>query len=164
MCTHTQALPTRLASCIAGTQYTFILPASKALPSQMVDVSRGKTRHRTSVGVRWSADPVAKELLDEMGGALLATSVHVPEHLVSSWLAAHYCRLLEAGLLAASRSMLGNAELRASPACSSAVHCQGLVGMQRVLPLRSSWPLFMLAGCRNGAGAGQRRLVRHVWQ
>lgn len=33
-------------------QYTFILPASKNLPSQMVDFYKGTTKHRKSVGVR----------------------------------------------------------------------------------------------------------------
>jgi tRNA A37 threonylcarbamoyladenosine synthetase subunit TsaC/SUA5/YrdC len=33
-------------------QYTFILPASKSLPSQMVDWVKGKTKQRKSVGVR----------------------------------------------------------------------------------------------------------------
>jgi tRNA A37 threonylcarbamoyladenosine synthetase subunit TsaC/SUA5/YrdC len=41
-------------------QYTFILGASKNLPSQVVDFRKGKTRQRKSVGVRMPDDPVCK--------------------------------------------------------------------------------------------------------
>jgi tRNA A37 threonylcarbamoyladenosine synthetase subunit TsaC/SUA5/YrdC len=41
-------------------QYTFILTASKNLPSQVVDFRKGKTRQRKSVGVRMPDDPICK--------------------------------------------------------------------------------------------------------
>lgn len=41
-------------------QYTFILGASKNLPSQVVDFRKGKTRQRKSVGVRMPDDPVCR--------------------------------------------------------------------------------------------------------
>ena len=40
-------------------QYTFILTASKGLPSQVVD-AKGRTKHRRSVGVRMPADAVCQ--------------------------------------------------------------------------------------------------------
>lgn len=61
--------------------YTFILPATKNLPSQCIDFMKGKNIHRKSVGVRLSSDPVCKAVLAGMGRPLLCTSVHVPEHL-----------------------------------------------------------------------------------
>ncbi|KAG2447152.1 hypothetical protein HYH02_007898 [Chlamydomonas schloesseri] len=61
--------------------YTFVLPATKNLPSQCIDFMSGKNIHRKSVGVRMPADPVCQALLDGVGGALLCTSVHVPEVL-----------------------------------------------------------------------------------
>ena len=47
--------------------YTLILPASKNLPSQMVDFMRGKTIHRKSVGVRITDDPVCQALAAKPG-------------------------------------------------------------------------------------------------
>lgn len=64
--------------------YTFVLPATKNLPSQCIDFMSGKTIHRKSVGVRLSADPVCQAVLEGMGGPLLSTSVHVPDVLVLS--------------------------------------------------------------------------------
>lgn len=61
--------------------YTLILPASKNLPSQMVDFMKGKTFHRKSVGVRISSDPVCQSVLEGMGRPLLCTSVHVGDHV-----------------------------------------------------------------------------------
>ena len=53
-------------------QYTFILPASKALPNQVVDPQRGKTRQRLSVGVRWPDAAVVQALMADAGGCLLS--------------------------------------------------------------------------------------------
>lgn len=61
--------------------YTLILPASKALPSQVVDVVKGKTVQRKSVGVRIPDDAVCQAVLQGVGRPLLSTSVHVPKHL-----------------------------------------------------------------------------------
>ncbi|KXZ48779.1 hypothetical protein GPECTOR_25g363 [Gonium pectorale] len=61
--------------------YTFVLPATKNLPSQCIDFMSGKNIHRKSVGVRLPADPVCQAILDGMAGPLLCTSVHVPEVL-----------------------------------------------------------------------------------
>ncbi|GLC46151.1 hypothetical protein PLESTB_001195500 [Pleodorina starrii] len=61
--------------------YTFVLPATKNLPSQCIDFMSGKTIHRKSVGIRLPADPICQAILDGVGGALLCTSVHVPEVL-----------------------------------------------------------------------------------
>ncbi|PNH07203.1 hypothetical protein TSOC_006364 [Tetrabaena socialis] len=61
--------------------YTFVLPATKNLPSQCIDFMSGKNIHRKSVGVRLSADPVCKAVVEGMDGPLLCTSVHVPEVL-----------------------------------------------------------------------------------
>ncbi|GFR52586.1 hypothetical protein Agub_g15180 [Astrephomene gubernaculifera] len=61
--------------------YTFVLPATKNLPSQCIDFMSGKNIHRKSVGVRLPADPVCQAVLDALGGPLLCTSVHVPEVL-----------------------------------------------------------------------------------
>lgn len=41
-------------------QYTIILPASKNLPSQVVDFKKGKTQKRKSVGVRYPDEPIAQ--------------------------------------------------------------------------------------------------------
>ncbi len=46
-----------IMSCL---QYTFILPASKRLPSQVVDPWKGTTKHRSTVGVRWPKEPVCQ--------------------------------------------------------------------------------------------------------
>ncbi|GAX73974.1 hypothetical protein CEUSTIGMA_g1424.t1 [Chlamydomonas eustigma] len=61
--------------------FTLILPASKNLPSQMVDFMKGKTIHRKSVGVRLPDDDVCQAVLQGMDRPLLCTSVHVDEHL-----------------------------------------------------------------------------------
>lgn len=61
--------------------YTFILPATKNLPSQCIDFMKGTSIHRKSVGVRLPADPVCQFVLEGVGRPLLCTSVHVPEHL-----------------------------------------------------------------------------------
>jgi tRNA A37 threonylcarbamoyladenosine synthetase subunit TsaC/SUA5/YrdC len=42
------------------TQYTLILPASKNLPTQVVDVMKGRKIHRKSVGVRMPDDHVTQ--------------------------------------------------------------------------------------------------------
>jgi tRNA A37 threonylcarbamoyladenosine synthetase subunit TsaC/SUA5/YrdC len=52
-------LPTSNA-VIAVAQYTIILPASKNLPSQVVDFKKGKTQKRKSVGVRYPDEPIAQ--------------------------------------------------------------------------------------------------------
>jgi len=57
--------------------YTLILPASKNLPSLMVDFMKAKTIHRKSVGVRIPADAVCQAVLEGVGHPLLCTSVHV---------------------------------------------------------------------------------------
>jgi len=41
-------------------QYTIILPASKNLPSQVVDFKKGKTQKRKSVGVRYPDEPISR--------------------------------------------------------------------------------------------------------
>lgn len=41
-------------------QYTIILPASKNLPSQVVDFKKGKTQKRKSVGVRYPDEPIVQ--------------------------------------------------------------------------------------------------------
>eukprot|EP00877_Chromochloris_zofingiensis_P003194 jgi/Chrzof1/12876/Cz07g10170.t1 len=61
--------------------YTFILPASKNLPSQMVDFYKGTTKHRKSVGVRVPDNSICQAVLEGLGRVLLSHSVHVPEHL-----------------------------------------------------------------------------------
>ncbi|KAG2489365.1 hypothetical protein HYH03_012195 [Edaphochlamys debaryana] len=61
--------------------YTFVLPATKNLPSQCVDFIELKRAHRKSVGVRIPDDKICQAILDGFGGPLLCTSVHVPEHL-----------------------------------------------------------------------------------
>lgn len=58
--------------------YTIILPASKNLPSQVVDFKKGKTQKRKSVGVRYPDNPIVQALIAAVGGPLLSHSVHVP--------------------------------------------------------------------------------------
>lgn len=67
------AVPQRLVCCASAycqccvccvlchaVQYTIILPASKNLPSQVVDFKKGKTQKRKSVGVRYPDEPIAQ--------------------------------------------------------------------------------------------------------
>lgn len=61
--------------------YTFILLANKNLPAQIVDFLKGTAKHRKSVGVRIPADPLCQAVLENVGGVLACTSVHVPDHL-----------------------------------------------------------------------------------
>jgi tRNA A37 threonylcarbamoyladenosine synthetase subunit TsaC/SUA5/YrdC len=74
--------------------YTFILPAAKRMPAQVVDRRRGTARHRRTVGVRLPGDGVSRAVVEAMaaakramgglgeggealeGAALLAHSVH----------------------------------------------------------------------------------------
>eukprot|EP00879_Flechtneria_rotunda_P004131 GHRR01004377.1.p1 GENE.GHRR01004377.1~~GHRR01004377.1.p1 ORF type:complete len:272 (+),score=69.05 GHRR01004377.1:104-919(+) len=71
----------RLAQRLLPGPYTFILGASKNLPSQVVDFKRGKTRHRKSVGVRMPDEPISKAVIEAFGECLLSHSVHVVNHL-----------------------------------------------------------------------------------
>ncbi|WIA42890.1 hypothetical protein OEZ86_008806 [Tetradesmus obliquus] len=71
----------RMAQRLLPGPYTFILGASKNLPSQVVDFRKGKTRQRKSVGVRMPDDPVCRAVLQGLGGCLLSHSVHVDETL-----------------------------------------------------------------------------------
>lgn len=41
-------------------QYTFLLPASKNLPRQVIDFKTGKTKQRSSVGVRMPKEPIVQ--------------------------------------------------------------------------------------------------------
>ncbi|WIA42891.1 hypothetical protein OEZ86_008806 [Tetradesmus obliquus] len=66
----------RMAQRLLPGPYTFILGASKNLPSQVVDFRKGKTRQRKSVGVRMPDDPVCRAVLQGLGGCLLSHSVH----------------------------------------------------------------------------------------
>eukprot|EP01025_Chloroclados_australasicus_P030535 TRINITY_DN3064_c0_g1_i2.p1 TRINITY_DN3064_c0_g1~~TRINITY_DN3064_c0_g1_i2.p1 ORF type:complete len:271 (+),score=26.82 TRINITY_DN3064_c0_g1_i2:203-1015(+) len=59
--------------------YTFILPASKALPKVVVNSAKHKRKQRHTVGVRMPADPVCQALLSKLDRPLLCTSVHVSE-------------------------------------------------------------------------------------
>ncbi|MEW5307683.1 MAG: hypothetical protein WDW36_010061 [Sanguina aurantia] len=61
--------------------YTIILPASKALPVQNVDMAKGKSIQRKSVGVRWADDKICQAILAGVERPLLCTSVHVAEVL-----------------------------------------------------------------------------------
>jgi hypothetical protein len=46
--------------CCCCLQYTFILPASKNLPSQVIDFKTGKTKQRKSVGVRMPDEQITQ--------------------------------------------------------------------------------------------------------
>ena len=60
-----------LRDCTPGS-YTFILHAHRELPR------RAQHSNRKTIGVRVPDHPVAKALLDEMGGPLLSTSLLLP--------------------------------------------------------------------------------------
>eukprot|EP00803_Ostreobium_quekettii_P009755 evm.model.scf_182.2 EVM.evm.TU.scf_182.2 scf_182:30063-33589(+) len=49
-----------LAKQVLPGAYTFILPASKKLPKQVLDFDSGKSKQRRSVGVRMPDDPIAQ--------------------------------------------------------------------------------------------------------
>lgn len=53
--------------CICFLQYTFLLPASKNLPRQVIDFKTGKTKQRNSVGVRMPKDPIVKVCMTDWG-------------------------------------------------------------------------------------------------
>jgi tRNA threonylcarbamoyl adenosine modification protein (Sua5/YciO/YrdC/YwlC family) len=73
----------RVAQRLLPGPYTFILPASKNLPRQVIDFKTGKTKQRNSVGVRMPKDPIVQAVMEGLGECLLSHSVHVDDQLDS---------------------------------------------------------------------------------
>lgn len=69
----------RLIRSLTPGPYTFLLPATREVPRQL--------RHpkRKTIGIRIPADNVARDLLEELGGPLMTTSLVLPgdEHPLS---------------------------------------------------------------------------------
>ncbi|KAK9090119.1 hypothetical protein Sjap_023296 [Stephania japonica] len=67
--------------CLPG-PYTFILPASKALPKQCIRYGTATAKYasrKKDVGVRMPADVICQAILEKMGSPLISTSVKWPK-------------------------------------------------------------------------------------
>ena len=56
-----------------------ILPASKNLPKQIIDFDAGKSKKRSTVGVRLVDNVVCQELLKRLERPLLCSSAILPD-------------------------------------------------------------------------------------
>lgn len=69
----------KIAKKILPGPYTMILPASKRLPKQIIDFDAGKSKKRSTVGVRLVDNIVCQELLQRLEGPLLCSSAILPD-------------------------------------------------------------------------------------
>lgn len=69
----------KIAKKILPGPYTMILPASKSLPKQIIDFDAGKSKKRSTVGVRLVDNVVCQELLQRLERPLLCSSAILPD-------------------------------------------------------------------------------------
>lgn len=69
----------KIARKILPGPYTMILPASKNLPKQIIDFDAGKSKKRSTVGVRLVDNVVCQQLLQRLERPLLCSSAILPE-------------------------------------------------------------------------------------
>jgi len=62
----------RLLKSVTPGPYTFILPATREVPRRLWHPKR------KTIGIRVPANPIARELLDELGGPMMSTSLILP--------------------------------------------------------------------------------------
>ena len=69
----------KIAKKILPGPYTLILPASKSLPKQIIDFDAGKSKKRSTVGVRLVDNIVCQEILQRLDRPLLCSSAILPD-------------------------------------------------------------------------------------
>jgi tRNA threonylcarbamoyl adenosine modification protein (Sua5/YciO/YrdC/YwlC family) len=69
----------KIAKQILPGPYTLVLVASKELPKQITNFVSGKSKHRSSVGVRIPNDPICQAVLERLDRPLLCSSVKLEE-------------------------------------------------------------------------------------
>lgn len=69
----------KIAKSILPGPYTLILNASKALPKQVLNFDSGKSKHRSTVGVRIPDDCICQAILEQLDRPLLCTTASILE-------------------------------------------------------------------------------------